>query len=93
MACFALVRATVSGTSAARVESGSAEYKRREPQASVLRKLVRDNLESFLAYTREHYRKPLPKYVERELRGCCVAVIPGRASPEFDAHGVVMNSS
>jgi hypothetical protein len=33
-----------------------------------LHKLVRENLEPFLQYTREHYRKPLPKYVERELR-------------------------
>ena len=30
---------------------------------------MREHLEPFLAYTREHYRKPLPKYVERELRG------------------------
>ena len=46
-------------------------HERHEPQASVLHKLVRENLEPFLAYTREHYRKPLPKYVEREplLRG------------------------
>ena len=26
-------------------------------------------MEPFLAYTREHYRKPLPKYVERDIRG------------------------
>ena len=65
----ALLRAAVSGTSAARGEDKRFEYKRREPQASVLHKLVRENLEPFLQYTREHYRKPLPKYVERELRG------------------------
>ena len=65
----ALLRGAVSQTSAARSEGKRFEYKRREPQASVLHKLVRENLEPFLAYTREHYRKPLPKYVERELRG------------------------
>jgi hypothetical protein len=64
----ALVGASVSGTSAARSEGKRFEYRRREPQASVLHKLVRENIEPFLQYTREHYRKPLPKYVEHELR-------------------------
>jgi hypothetical protein len=34
----------------------------------VLYQLVRQNLESFLAYAREHYDCGLPRYVERELR-------------------------
>jgi len=59
----------VSAAAAARAEGQRFEYKRREPQSQVLHRLVREHLEPFLAYTREHYRKPLPKYVERELRG------------------------
>ena len=59
----------MSAAAAARAEGQRFEYKRREPQSQVLHRLVREHLEPFLAYTREHYRKPLPKYVERELRG------------------------
>ena len=44
--------------------------------------LVRQNLESFLAYAREHYDGGLPRYVEAELAentsrpssGMCVTV-------------------
>lgn len=43
-------------------------YQRRDPESTDLHRLVRDNLEPFLAYTRNTYRKPLPRYVERELR-------------------------
>jgi len=59
----ALQRVAVSPATAARSEGTRFEYKRREPQGSVLHALVRENLESFLQYTREHYREPLPKYV------------------------------
>ncbi len=59
----------MSAAAAARTEGQRFENERREPQSQVLHKLVREHLEPFLAYTREHYRKPLPKYVERELRG------------------------
>jgi len=59
----------VSAAAAARTEEQRFEYKRREPQSQVLHRLVREHLEPFLAYTRGRYRKPLPKYVERELRG------------------------
>jgi hypothetical protein len=44
---------------------------RRWPSAAtqrILYQLVRQNLESFLAYAREHYDGGLPHYVERELR-------------------------
>ena len=43
-------------------------YRRREPESTVLYKLVADNLEPFLRFTREHYKKPLPGYVRQELR-------------------------
>ena len=47
---------------------GKAQYKRREPESTALCKIVSDNLEPFLRYAREHYRKPLPQYAEREFR-------------------------
>jgi hypothetical protein len=69
LARFGPCAASVSASAAAKLDDKHFEYKRREPQGSVLHQLVREHLEPFLAYTREHYRKPLPKYVERELRG------------------------
>jgi hypothetical protein len=46
----------------------AAPYLPRRPTETVLYKLVRQNLESFLAYAREHYDGGLPRYVENELR-------------------------
>ena len=46
----------------------AAPYLPRRPTESVLYGLVRQNLESFLAYAREHYDGGLPRYVEQELR-------------------------
>jgi hypothetical protein len=43
-------------------------YAPRRPTETVLYALVRQHLESFLAYAREHYDKGLPRYVEQELR-------------------------
>jgi len=43
-------------------------YLPRQPTQTVLHRIVRENLESFLAYTREHYEGGLPRYVEKELR-------------------------
>jgi hypothetical protein len=43
-------------------------YRRREPEKTALHEIVRENLEPFLQYTRENYKNPLPKYVEKELR-------------------------
>ncbi len=43
-------------------------YLPRRPTETVLYGLVRQHLESFLAYTREHYERGLPRYVEDELR-------------------------
>jgi hypothetical protein len=43
-------------------------YLPRRPTETVLYGLVRQHLESFLAYTREHYDGGLPRYVEDELR-------------------------
>jgi hypothetical protein len=40
----------------------------RRPAETVLYKLARQNLESFLAYAREHYDGGLPRYVEQEFR-------------------------
>jgi hypothetical protein len=41
-------------------------YLPRRPTETVLYGLVRQNLESFLAYAREHYDGGLPRYVENE---------------------------
>jgi len=46
----------------------SYEYRRHEPESTILYALVGEHLEPFLRYTREHYARPLPRYVERELR-------------------------
>jgi hypothetical protein len=43
-------------------------YLPRRPTETVLYGLVRQHLESFLAYAREHYSGGLPRYVEQELR-------------------------
>ncbi len=43
-------------------------YAPRRPTETVLYRLVREHLESFLAYAREHYDGGLPAYVEAELR-------------------------
>jgi hypothetical protein len=43
-------------------------YAPRRPAETVLYGLVRQHLESFLAYSREHYEAGLPRYVEQELR-------------------------
>ncbi len=43
-------------------------YVPRRPTETVLYRLVRENLESFLAHAREHYEGGLPHYVEAELR-------------------------
>jgi hypothetical protein len=52
------------GAASAPLSSG---YKRREPEKSVLHEVVRENLETFLAQTREDGRG-LPRHVENELR-------------------------
>jgi hypothetical protein len=46
----------------------AAPYLPRRPTETVLYKLVRQNLESFLADAREHYDGGLPRYVEQEFR-------------------------
>jgi hypothetical protein len=43
-------------------------YQRHEPEKTVLYKIVSEHLETFLGEVRDLYDKPLPKYVEKELR-------------------------
>jgi hypothetical protein len=43
-------------------------YRRRDPELSDLHCFVRDHLEEFLLWTEEHFEKPLPRYVQREMR-------------------------
>ena len=49
-------------------KKSSAAYQRHEPEKTVLYKIVSEHLETFLGEVRDHYDKPLPKYVEKELR-------------------------
>ena len=44
-------------------------YQPRKPTETVLYGVVSETLETFLAHARETYSSPLPRYVERELRG------------------------
>jgi hypothetical protein len=53
---------------AARAKGKAPSYKRHEPESTALHEIVRDHLEEFQRFTREHYARPLPRYVERELR-------------------------
>jgi hypothetical protein len=50
------------------VASLAPAYLPRRPTETILHQLVRQNLESFLAYARENYDGGLPSYVEKELR-------------------------
>jgi hypothetical protein len=50
------------------VASRAPAYLPRKPTETVLYRLVQQNLESFLAYAREHYDGGLPRYVEQEFR-------------------------
>ena len=49
-------------------KNSSVAYQRHEPEKTVLYKMVSEHLEPFLGEVRDHYDKPLPKYVEKELR-------------------------
>ena len=44
------------------------KYARREPENTALHQVVSAHLESFLRYTRDSYKRPLPRYVELEFR-------------------------
>src|SRR5664280_1878100 len=59
----------MQASAALRAGNGSlAAYQRHEPEKTVLYKIVSEHLETFLEEVRDHYDKPLPKYVEKELR-------------------------
>lgn len=48
--------------------SRSEDFPRRRPEKTALHLVVREQLETFLAQVREERGKPLPRYVEEELR-------------------------
>ena len=54
--------------SAGAVAALAPAYAPRRPTETALYGLVREHLESFLRWARESYDKPLPRYVEHELR-------------------------
>ena len=43
-------------------------YRRHEADKTVLHQIVSEQLETFLSEVRNHYDKPLPAYIEKELR-------------------------
>jgi hypothetical protein len=47
---------------------GAFAYRPTDPQSTVLHKVVRESLEGFLAFCRDNYARPVPRYVEREFR-------------------------
>ena len=49
-------------------DSSGHGYQRHEPEKTVLYKIVSEHLEEFLGEIHDHYDKPLPKHVEKELR-------------------------
>jgi hypothetical protein len=55
-------------SSAAPSASAAGSYARREPEHTVLHRVVREHLETFLQTVREERGKALPRYVEEELR-------------------------
>ena len=61
-------------------------YVPRRPTETVLYRLVRANLESFLAYARENYEGGLPRYVEQELRAYLAAAIFPRGRPDHNQY-------
>jgi len=71
------------------VASLAPAYTPRRPTETVLYQLVRQNLESFLAYAREHYDGGLPRYVEKELRSylSCGVFSEGFTRARCDACG------
>lgn len=57
--------ADIAGSS---VERRQRRHERHRPEETLLYKLVAEHLETFLAESREKHERPLPRYVERELR-------------------------
>ena len=58
----------LASASSAPSASAAGSYARREPENTVLHRIVREHLEAFLATVREERGKSLPRYVEEELR-------------------------
>jgi hypothetical protein len=52
----------------ARAAASRGGYQRHEPEKTILYQIVAQNLETFLEEVRNHYEKPLPSYVVKELR-------------------------
>ena len=49
-------------------DGSRSSYGRHEPEKTVLCRVVSQNLETFLEEVRVSYEKPLPDYVEKEVR-------------------------
>ncbi len=62
--------AVPSHASAASCFTAARVYRRRHPERSALYRLAQQHLETWLARQRDAGGTPIPRYVERELRGC-----------------------
>ena len=67
-------------------------YRRHEPENTVLYQVVSQNLETFLEEVRVSYEKPLPGYVEKELRDYLRCGILAAASRGSTATGATDRS-
>src|SRR5688572_1074279 len=47
---------------------GRRGYERHCPEETLLHRIVAEHLETFLAEARDNHERPVPRYVERELR-------------------------
>src|SRR5882672_4128576 len=68
MARSSLSRPVVPDITGSSVDRRQRGYERHRPEETLLYKLVAEHLETFLAESREKHDRPLPTYVERELR-------------------------
>ncbi len=68
MARSSLSRPVVPDLAGSSVDRRQRGYERHRPEETLLYRLVAEHLETFLAESRERHDRPLPKYVERELR-------------------------
>jgi len=68
MARSSLSRQVVPDIERSSVERRQRAYERHRPEETLLYRLVAEHLETFLVESREKHDRPLPTYVERELR-------------------------
>ncbi len=77
-----------AGTHAGQLGRGRRTYVRRQPEQSVLHRIVREHLETFLAEARQRGGgEGLPRFVERELREFLTCGVMARGFARFRCDG------